>query len=323
MTDKPPSFRFAWWNTGIAPPWVQSAASPEQREIVARVIERLVVKEECALMGLGEMRRESLLSVIPTHLRPQWMELRDMSSSDRNDFDIGLLYDRSRFTLETNVWVKVPWIGSEVRAGLVAVLKSVDVVSSVPFIVVLAHWRSDMGNVVDAAARRSRAAQALRAAVSKCIDDTGSAAYVIALGDFNTEPFNGEFSTDLPTSRSRDVVRDHSRGVGTDDLLLYNPCWRLLGEQRPWTGVQARSLAGTYRIGNSPSAWRTFDQVLVSASLLGTSQWVLREDELRVWTDDIVLEPGEPKKFLSSSIDHLPVVGLLQWIDDPLAQGKV
>jgi endonuclease/exonuclease/phosphatase family metal-dependent hydrolase len=184
------------------------------------------------------------------------------------------------------------------------------------FAVVLAHWRANMGDVDDAAARRSRAAHALCTAIARRTEDISPKPHVLVLGDLNTEPFSNELRSDLPTSRSRDVVRNHSRRAGTDDLLLYNPCWRLLGERSPWRGEMVHSLAGTFTMKkNSPSTWRTFDQVLVSGSLLGTRGWVLREDELTIGTDDEVFDPKNVN-FLPLSIDHFPVLGQLQWIEN-------
>lgn len=315
MADKPPSLRFAWWNTGVAPPWIESQASLEHREIATRIVERLIVAEGCAFVGLGEVRREPVLTWLPDKLHANWAAISDQSGN-RNDSDIGLLYDRSRLDLVDQFLVTVPFAGSDVRAGHVAILRTTDGFAPAAFVVALAHWRADMGDIADAAARRSRAAQGLRDAISKQMDDSSSTPHVLVMGDFNTEPFHDELRTDLPTARARDVVREHSRVEKTNDLLLYNPCWRLLGEQRPWTGSMIPSFAGSYRTQtrSRPSAWRTFDQILVSGSLLGTRGWVLREDQLRLWTDDVVFDPSRPS-FLKEGVDHLPICGFLQWID--------
>lgn len=172
-----------------------------------------------------------------------------------------------------------------------------------------------MADVTDAAARRSRAAQALRRAIAEMMDSVRpEEPHVVLVGDLNTEPFDAELSADLPTSRSRDVVQRHARRAGTDDLLLYNPSWRLLGEQRPWTGTMLPSLAGTYTTRQRvPSSWRTFDQLLVSSSLLSTQGWVLREDALKIGIAHEAFDPG-CEQFLPQSIDHLPITAQLEWL---------
>lgn len=317
MADKPPSLRFAWWNTGVAPPWIESRASLEHRAEVRRIVEHLISNDGCGLIGLGEVRRESILDWVPSHQRADWAEIRDLSAS-RNDFDLGLLFDRGRLDAVDHLWVRARHAGNDVRAGLVVLFKTTANATPGYFVVVLAHWRADMGDIADAAARRSRAAQQLRGAICKQLDANGGGAvpHVLMLGDFNAEPFDPEFREDLPTSRLRGFVQNHSRRAGTDDLMLYNASWRVVGERYPWMGSTAPSLAGTYWTKQKlPTTWRTFDQVLVSGSLLGTSGWVFREDELRIGVNDEVFEPASAK-FLSPSMDHLPIFGQLDWLDD-------
>jgi hypothetical protein len=99
----------------------------------------------------------------------------------------------------------------------------------------------------------------------------------VVLGDFNAEPYDGAFHAH-PTSRDRIAALRH-RPKATDDLLLYNLSWRWMGESEPWNGSEAPSFAGTYNNGKyDPNAWKTFDQILVSPSLLTASGWLLRED---------------------------------------------
>jgi len=109
----------------------------------------------------------------------------------------------------------------------------------------------------------------------------------------------------------RDVVRRHQER-NPSDTLFYNPSWRWLGERMPWSaGERPSSLAGTYHEEKwVPSAWRTFDQVLVSAPLVGEKGWVLREADLGIWIDSSVFDfqKSRPRK----PFDHLPLLGDVQ-----------
>jgi hypothetical protein len=130
------------------------------------------------------------------------------------------------------------------------------------------------------------------------------------MGDLNVEPYA---LRGIPTSRYREVVQKH-HARHRCDVLFYNASWRWLGEKRCWRDdKRPPSLAGTYRHADrTPSAWRTFDQVLVSPSLLGHRGWIVREDLLGIWAHKAVFDPhrSRPRR----PFDHLPLLGELEWV---------
>jgi len=219
-----------------------------------------------------------------------------------------MVFDGNVLTEIHHEWVRVFLDGQAVRSGLVSTFEGTG--SNDPIIVVGAHWRSNIGNAEDAEARRSRAAEALRGAVARRLEALGPETPVLIMGDFNAEPFARQFDSSLPSSRARDVVLTHEP-KDSNDLLFYNPSWRLLGEQHPWTGKGTPTLAGSCRADDKVwKAWRTVDQVLVSGSLLGGSAWALREDTLRVWSHECVFDEANARP--RPPFDHLPIVSYLQ-----------
>jgi hypothetical protein len=306
------SLRFAWWNTGLSHSRASGAASDDDRKAVAEVIARLTFEERCSIVALAEVHREATIDLIPRQIRGTWRCLQEASIAP-GDYDLDLLYDTQWIKPRPQEisWLSSSFVGARVRPGVVARFSTS---TGVDLVVAAAHWRSNMGgDTENADSLRSRAAEALRDAI-------GAAALegipVMVLGDLNLEPFDKALQTMFPTSRYRDVVRRHQEGEPSD-TLFYNPSWRWLGERFPWSAHERPfSLAGTYREGKwVPSAWRTFDQVLVSAPLIGEEGWVLREGDLGIWMDEMVFDPQKSRP--RNPFDHLPLVGTLDLVANP------
>lgn len=264
----------------------------------------LATRQRCSLIGLTEVRRCDALQWIPADLRPNWFGIRDLSE-EQHDFDLCLLYDAGVLSELHKEFVVHYHASSRVRCGILVVFGLED---GAKLIVVLAHWRSDLGGHDAAAALRNAAATTLRDAVGRALQRFGFDSNVLVLGDFNAEPYDPVFSA-LPTSRVRHVVRRHQTKA-FNDILLYNAAWRWLGERKPWTGQNEPSVAGTYYSGKrDPYSWRTFDQVLVSGSLLRSNGWVFQEDVTGILATPEYLDcdRGCPVK----PFDHLPVFGSL------------
>jgi endonuclease/exonuclease/phosphatase family metal-dependent hydrolase len=299
---------FAWWNTGLAPPSLEISRKDEHRTAAAAVVSKLVDAEGCSLIALAEVRRERVVDWIASG-HGSW-ELVSDTSGQRHDFDVALLIDTSRLRLEEHAWVEGYYSSQRVRAGLVVRLST----AHGPLLVAAAHWRSDASNAKDADARRQTAAQALLGEISRQTSLLGPEVPILLMGDLNVEPYELH---GVASARSRDIVRAHKPKSATD-LLWYNASWRFLGERTPMADRYTATLAGTYR-GNTnvPTAWRTFDHVLVSPTLLGRpghSGWLLREEALGVWVDDDVYDAARSRP--RSPFDHLPIRGRLEWVTD-------
>ncbi|WP_437684735.1 endonuclease/exonuclease/phosphatase family protein [Sorangium sp. So ce176] len=305
---------FAWWNTKVSPPSILSRATEEHRTAVVDVLRTLVEQHGCLLVALTEVRREDVLGWLPDGLRTSWNAVED-TSGERHDFDIALAYDRRALTLMDHVWVRTYHAGRAVRAGLVATFGMHD--SGGWLVVAAAHWRSNMGDAADGDARRSRSAEALRDAIIASTKAVGEDVPVLILGDFNAEPFEKQFDASLPTARSRAAVQRH-RPRSPSDLLFYNAAWRWLGERHAWDGeLQPPTLAGSfYSTGTvGQTSWRTFDQVLVSPSLLRGHGWSLDEAALGIHDDSAVFDRAGARP--RDPFDHLPIVGHLRWLAPP------
>lgn len=235
--------------------------------------------------------------------------------------DVAILYDKTRIFLVEHTWAKGHYASSAVRGGLVATFGFAN--SNDWLVIAAAHWRSDIGDTDDAEAARTTAGMVLARAVAESLETADPAAATLIMGDFNAEPFDAQFGAALPCARSRAQVQRHVKR-SPYDLLFYNAAWRWLGEHYPWDGAQPpHTLAGTYRISgsNRPTAWRTFDQILVSPSLLGNASWSLDESNLGVFLDQCVFD--QVRGSIQKHFDHLPIVGHLKQLPSANQQPSV
>lgn len=142
----------------------------------------------------------------------------------------------------------------------------------------------------------------LRDSINDALDEAPDVPLVL-LGDFNDEPFDPVMDNALLSSRDRKLV-------SRTPHLLYNPFWRHMSCYEHANEEQQFSDRGTYfHADGQVTQWRTFDQMMFSASLLnGNSGWLLDEHATRVVDVPHLAKLLEKK---SSVFDHLPIAGRL------------
>lgn len=146
--------------------------------------------------------------------------------------------------------------------------------------------------------------------------------HAVILGDLNEEPYG------LPQrwlyayrDRAPSTRPEHYTDRQAKRVRLYNCSWRLLGEQHAHPCAPAqRQMAGSFYWRDKKS-WHTFDQVIVSGSLLTEQSPYLDEYSLRIASEAAVMPADSlgndqlPHKFewggghARGVSDHLPVCG--------------
>ena len=158
------------------------------------------------------------------------------------------------------------------------------------FTVYLNHWTSRMRGHWETEAKRITAAKTLIGLLQRRLifggtfeGDPGD--LLLAVGDFNDEPFDRSLYRPYDRDEALVFTRDRwsvlTRQPSAYRPLMYNPCWRLLGE-REVAGAHppaAATPAGSYLYREQ---WTTFDQVLVSSGLLSGVHPVFDETSLRI-----------------------------------------
>lgn len=191
------------------------------------------------------------------------------------------------------------------------------------FTVYLNHWKSRGGDPSDSEEKRLDAAEELMTLVARRVcraaaPDADPEALILAVGDFNDEPYNGSLTHPragqgrlLITRDRRQVLERHARRPLP---LLYNPSWRLLGQMLACGGNAGRVgflPAGTYLYADRyPDRWSTFDQLLVSAGMIRGRDPVFDDASLQIYCRPELLGPtGKPE----GPSDHLPVTFALEF----------
>ncbi|HEX8434504.1 endonuclease/exonuclease/phosphatase family protein [Archangium sp.] len=295
---------FAWWNTGLCPPRKQVTHTSEQLDCAHEVVRQLVEVESVDLLALGEVatgQAERIQAACrSTDTRRLLVDARPDGKSQRN---LAVLYNGAKLQLDGGPRALFDSQGgSRLHVGM-HLLFSIHPFPA-PLHVFVVHWPSRMR--ADSSLLRAMIGRTLQDRIDELLRSAQHPLHVLVLGDFNDEPFNDSMSGALLGSRDRNLVRKRPRH-------LYNPFWRLLGERQGLEEESGGRLgAGThYYEGTVATHWHTYDQFLVSASLLAGSGWVLREAGTRIWQRAPLLSP---RGRFTSRFDHFPILGMLSHV---------
>lgn len=282
-----------WWNTSLSPP-IKHAVSRNLKKIsLAReVIHDVIVGAGVDVFALGEVAE---------------CDIRELLISDERSSKFGwefdevrhllLVYNRSHIDARAVKTVKAVFKGRDLHAGIIVDF----VIAGRPLLIVVAHWPSRV--VGHHEGSRMACGTTLQGYFRKVREEDRHAPLVI-IGDFNDEPFDYSLTTGLHGTRDRASAR-------ANEDLLYNPFWRLLGENQAGEPSGLARFAGSYysTIDRS-TCWYTFDQALVSSSLLQGNGWTLNERETTILSTDLLRTERGGFRY---GFDHLPIVVRLDY----------
>jgi hypothetical protein len=314
--------RFLWWNVQDCAHFERSRARqrrwPKSRGEYAAKLDRIVdIISRCQksfgpieLVGLCEITR-----IAAEELRDRLFPDSEVFSLDNSpsdpDFHVAFIYPRNKLYKPVG-----PLAAFEVPETTrpMAVLELFQEDHRIRFIG--AHWTPGFDE--NALLYQGRLAATLRGHIFEFMKSADeSKGHVVVMGDLNSEPFwaAGDELGGI-RSRVRARIREHPTDNAVRRVRLYNCGWRLLGECNPHN-LGERDVAGTY-FRESHKTWHTFDQVIVTPSLLSPARPYLAEEHVGVYHDIPLLnENGEPRKFYwnegnpTGFSDHLPITGAI------------
>lgn len=318
---------FVWWNVqdfahfdisqATYERWPKSKSEYlEKRRRVETVLGSLSANNRPQLLALAEIT-EQAANDLRDKLFPEYRVFSLASLYDRPDFNIALIYDPA-IGFEEEDFLKVSNVPGSTRP--MALLHYRFGQHVIRFYA--CHWTARFAELSEK--WRQLTAQQLNSDSYEFLhsSETREIRHVMILGDLNEEPY-GILEGWLYAHRDRATSRRprHYTDAHIKRVHLYNCAWRLLGERlaHPETTGDA-VVAGSY-YWRDAKTWHTFDQVIVSGSLLSYEPPYFDESNLRLASWASVL----PKEFLASGSlphrfewkggssiglsDHLPICG--------------
>jgi len=298
------SIRLAWWNVNLSSVAnnAKYVSTESDYDVVLKGILFFLNIQQCKLVVLCEVSEQDI-TILKKSISSSYLSIIEgVEAVGNTRFDTVLIYDHRYINIEHETNISKGSSTSIVKAGQVYDLYNIH--DNAHFKLILCHWPSRA--TPESNIRRVKASKLL---AYKIQEDYLSKHDVIIMGDFNDNPF------DKSIYESLQATRCHEMAVKYSDEWLYNPFWResvstIYHGSEHHKSKDNSYPSGTYRYKASEGAfWHTLDQILISGSLISTSQWQLNEKETKVVSEEYFAEVFANK----SRIDHLPVVCELEY----------
>jgi endonuclease/exonuclease/phosphatase family metal-dependent hydrolase len=200
--------------------WDESRLS-RKLEQLARVIRALNDQRGPDLLGVCEVENRHVLERLAAQLAPlgRRYDIAHADTRDQRGIDVAFLYDRDRFTAEAQFshWV--------MRRTATRDLFQVNfrTAGGRPLVVVGNHWPARLPDAAETAGYRAIAGETLAYFHQRIREELGRDTPVLAMGDFNDEPFAASLTRHALARRSR------ARVSNARSPVFLNLMWPLLG----------------------------------------------------------------------------------------------
>jgi hypothetical protein len=240
--------------------WTQDLLDRKINQL-ASIIRQMNNSRGPDLLGTCEIENKYVLDLLVQALAPLGRNyaVSHHDMSDHRGIDISFIYDAGLFTAEAQyshfvmrrtATRDILQVNFRTKAGRL-------------FVVVGNHWPSRSGGELESACYRAIAGETLAYFHERIIEVQDPETPVLAMGDFNDEPFSPSLIDYALSTRSRTKV------VNADNPRFFNCMWPLLGQGE-----------GTLYYDNFPNI---LDQFLVNKNLLKkTSSIKLLENTVQV-----------------------------------------
>jgi hypothetical protein len=265
--------RCAWWNTSLAPTKAQGRATAAMQAVALGVLGDLLEKRSVDLLGLGELSKTHIAWLTVECDKRGYGLVDGVQMLNRSLNDTCLIYRRAHFDFNHTLNIRMVVEGNARKIAQRVELKLKPENSIVT--VFLSHWPSvqtlNKGNF-----KRDDYGIDLRKEVDS-IFNVDPKAQIILMGDYNDEPFDVPMAQKLRASRDRHQVLQSK-------TVLYNPFWNRIGSDRNYLrDPDDVGFCGThFYSADKVDRWRTFDQIIVSKSLLDRKRWHLDESSVQI-----------------------------------------
>ena len=276
------TYRIAFWNLEnlFAPegfpdrePWIATAVASDlagwtevlfQRKIsqLATVITQLSEGAGPDILGVCEVENRFVLDALVADINGRLASrnydvVHADSTRDHRGIDTAFIFDANLFTVDPQT------IFSHFvmrRTGTRDITQATFRANTGHELVALCnHWPSRSGGAIESAGFRATAGETLSYWHERIRQVRGNDIPIIALGDFNDDPFDGSARYNANAGRERgDVERSRS-------AMFYNLAWNYISQPVVDHRGDSRVINGTLYYRNDGNI---FDQILVNRSLL-------------------------------------------------------
>ena len=227
------------------------------------------------LLGVAEVENQFVLELLQQSLVPLGRDYQIIhhDTQDARGIDVAFLYDKNRFTVPEPISENVfsHYVMKRTATRDVVQVNFKTVAHGRMLIVMGNHWPSRKGDERSSAAYRAMAGETMAYFHQRIMQIVGSSTPVLAMGDFNDEPF------DISLVDYALALRNQQQVLRGSNPYFLNLMWPLMGQG-----------AGTHYF-DGPIM---FDQILVNRNLLGKNVTMRALPE----TAEIVRVPEMVKK---------------------------
>lgn len=257
--------------------WTPELYATKQRQL-ARVIAAMNAGRGPDILGLCEIEDRGVLEDLASavsDLLPgrRYGIVHADNSRDQRGIDTAFLFDPERFSVDPSL-IFNHWVmrRTGTRDILQATFRSV---SGNDLVLLCNHWPSRSGGAPESAGFRATAGETLGYWHERIRAEAGVDTAVVALGDFNDDPFDPSLRFNARAWRERgDVARAES-------AKFLNLAWDYLTFTATDRKGRVRVLDGTLYFNNDGNV---FDQILVGPALLnGRAAFALDEGSAEVF----------------------------------------
>ncbi len=243
---------------------------------LASIIRQMNSAEGPDILGVCEVENAYVLQQLSGQLNCD-LNLRAYAvihadCQDQRGIDTAFLYDSRKYTVDANAIFSHTVMR---RTGTRDITQVTFKTKGGHELVALCnHWPSRSGGTYESRGFRQTAGETLAYWHKKIWEKKGADVPIIAVGDFNDEPFDESLQLNACATRERGDV-ERATGAGG----FYNLAWRYLQQQGVDHRGTAKIIYGTlYFSGNG----NVFDQLLVSKGLLRNSPILVDESTARI-----------------------------------------
>lgn len=320
--------------------WTQEAFEAKKTNL-AKALKALHSGAGAELIAVAEIEKDSLLEELLAETdNPNLKVVEDPSgTSDLRGIDVAMAYDERKLEVKSKKSHLVH-LRYRTRDIFEVVFKVIETGESLT--VIASHWPSRSLGRYRSEPIRCAVAEHIAYLVEDHVKVTPELyeqlreennlqpvidkweSKVMVVGDFNDEPSDRSVVDHLKASNDIDRVTGKTNDIDSfkaqtgqyrkQDVFLFNPCWKFLGQTK----------VGTYFIDRLPKTsekvtnrYQVLDQIVVSRGLLSGNGLSLDPNEVKIFNDEMLktagLERPRPFEHMKGFSDHFPLKAVLTY----------